>query len=123
MGYVIGAGVIALLLLVVYSLCDADQQAMQMTKWAIFKHQGYVRLSLASFFLYKEGIELRTEIPIWNKYLLSIEEAASYFHIGVNKMHRLVSQNTNAPWVLWNSNRAMIKRKTFENYIERINAL
>ena len=75
------------------------------------------------FLLYKEGIKLQTEIPVWNKYLLSIEEAASYFHIGINKMHRLVSQNTHAPWVLWNSNRALIKRKAFEDYIERINAI
>lgn len=73
--------------------------------------------------LFFEVTKLQNAVPIWNKYLLSIEEAASYFHIGVNKMHRLVSQNMHAPWVLWNSNRALIKRKTFEEYIEKINAL
>lgn len=96
---------------------------MQMIAWVIYKHRGCQAWLGILFLSYKEGIKLQTEIPIWNKYLLSIEEAASYFHIGINKMRRLVSQNTHAPWVLWNSNRALIKRKTFEDYIERINAL
>ena len=62
-------------------------------------------------------------VPVWNKYLLTLEEASSYFHIGINKMRRLVAQNKNASWVLWNSNRALIKRKSFEDYIDKINAL
>lgn len=78
-------------------------------------------LRCPSFFY--EVIELKNTVPIWNKYLLSVEEAASYFHIGINKLHRLVSQNTHAPWVLWNSNRALIKRQAFEAYIEKINTI
>lgn len=66
---------------------------------------------------------MKEDIPVWNKYLLSIEEAAVYFHIGENKMRRLVSQNEHAAWVLWNSNRALIKRKIFEDYIDKVNAL
>lgn len=68
-------------------------------------------------------VTLEKTVPVWNKYLLTLEEASSYFHIGINKMRRLVTQNKNASWVLWNSNRALIKRKTFEEYIDRINAL
>lgn len=68
-------------------------------------------------------VTLEKVVPVWNKYLLTLEEASSYFHIGINKMRRLVAQNKNASWVLWNSNRALIKRKTFEEYIDRINAL
>ena len=30
------------------------------------------------------------DIPIWEKYTLSIEEAASYFRIGENKLRRLI---------------------------------
>lgn len=64
-----------------------------------------------------------SSVPVRDKYVLSIEEAAEYFHIGINKMRRLVSENQNSAWVLWNSNRALIKRKKFEEYIDQINAL
>lgn len=30
------------------------------------------------------------EIPIWEKHTLSIEEAASYFRIGENKLRQLI---------------------------------
>ncbi len=63
------------------------------------------------------------EIPFWERYTLSIEEAAAYFRIGENKLRKLVSENPNADFVLWNNTRAQIKRKKFENYIDRINLI
>lgn len=63
------------------------------------------------------------DIPIWEKYVLSTEEAAAYFRIGENKIRRIISENKNADFVLWNNTRAQIKRKKFEEYIDRINVL
>lgn len=40
------------------------------------------------------------EIPVWEKYTLSIEEAAAYFRIGENKLRRLISENLNAKYIL-----------------------
>ena len=60
------------------------------------------------------------DIPIWEKYTLSIEEAAKYFRIGVHKLRKLCNENQDADWILWNSNRAQIKRKKFEHYIDTI---
>jgi len=61
------------------------------------------------------------EIPIWEKYTLTIEEAAAYFRIGEAKLRRIVSENRNADFLLWNGNRPQIKRCLFERYIDRCN--
>ena len=56
-------------------------------------------------------------IPVWEKFTLSIEEAAMYFRIGENKLRQIVNENRNADFVLWNGNRAQIKREKFESVI------
>ena len=63
------------------------------------------------------------EIPIHEKYVLSVEEASLYFHIGINKLRRMVNQNKDADWVLWNQTHASIKRKKFEQLIDSLNTL
>ena len=63
------------------------------------------------------------EIPFWEKYTLSIEEAAAYFRIGENKLRKIVSENPNADFILWNNTRAQIKRKKFADYIDSINVI
>ena len=65
----------------------------------------------------------KNEIPIWEKYTLTIEEAATYFRIGENKMRKIVSENMDADFVLWNGNRPQIKRIIFEKYIDKINLI
>ena len=40
------------------------------------------------------------EVPIWEKSNLTIEEAAAYSSIGVNKIREL-SNDENCPFVLW----------------------
>lgn len=63
------------------------------------------------------------DIPIWEKYTLSIEEAASYFRIGENKLRRLINENPDADYILWNGTRAQIKRKKFEEVIDNLSAI
>lgn len=57
-------------------------------------------------------------IPVWERYTLSIEEAAAYFRIGENKLRKIVSENKDADYLLWNGNRPQIKRKKFEQFID-----
>ena len=59
------------------------------------------------------------EIPYWNKYTLSIEEAAGYFRIGECKLRKIITENPTADFILWNGNRMQIKRKKFEEFIDR----
>ena len=63
------------------------------------------------------------EMPFWKKYTLSIEEAAAYFRIGEGKLRKLVNDNPNAEYILWNGNRVQIKRVKFENFIDRLEAV
>ena len=65
----------------------------------------------------------RTDVPIWEKYTLTIEEAAQYFRIGENKLRRLAEENLTAGWVLMNGNRIQIKRKQLEKVIDALDAL
>ena len=66
---------------------------------------------------------LRTEVPIWEKYLLSIEEAAQYFHIGENRLREIVAENPTANFHIQNGKRVLIKRKLFEQYIDYAEAV
>lgn len=64
-----------------------------------------------------------TEIPLWQKYTLSVEEASKYFRIGQAKLRRLINENEEADFVLWNGNRPQIKRKQFEEFIDKLNVI
>lgn len=63
------------------------------------------------------------EIPIWEKYTLTIEEAALYFRIGQHCLRRIIAENPNADFILMNGNRVQIKRKLFERYIDMATAV
>ena len=57
------------------------------------------------------------KIPVWEKTNLSLEEAAAYFGIGINKLRDMTNED-NCPFVLWIGNKRLIKRKTLEKYLE-----
>lgn len=63
------------------------------------------------------------DIPIWQKYTMTIEEAAAYFHIGRSRIRAIVAENPYAPYVLMVGNRVQIKRKLFEQFVDEANAL
>ena len=42
------------------------------------------------------------DVPIWEKYTLTIDEAAKYFRIGENKLRKLAEENPAAGWVIMN---------------------
>lgn len=58
------------------------------------------------------------EIPYWEKYMLTLREAAEYFHIGEKKMRQIVDDNLDANFLLESGNRVMIKRRLFEEYLD-----
>ena len=65
----------------------------------------------------------QTDIPIWERYTLTIEEASKYFRIGENKLRRLADENKNADWLIMNGNRIQIKRKQFKKIIDKLDAI
>lgn len=58
------------------------------------------------------------EVPIWEKSNLTMEEAAAYSGIGINKI-REISNGENCPFVLWVGSKRLIKRRMFDSYIEK----
>ncbi len=63
----------------------------------------------------------RKDIPLWEKYTLSVEEAALYFRLGQNKLRDIIREDPDANFIIWNGNRPQIKRKLFEKYIDTQN--
>lgn len=63
------------------------------------------------------------EIPFWEQYTLTVEEASKYFRIGENKLRRIIGENKDADFIFWNGNRPQIKRKKFEDFIDRRNLI
>ena len=61
------------------------------------------------------------EIPYWKKYTLSIEEAAAYSGIGINKLRQLTNDE-DCEFVLWLGTKRLIKRRKFDEYIEKLYA-
>ena len=55
--------------------------------------------------------------------MLTLREAAEYFHIGEKKMRQIVDENMDAKFLLENGNRVMIKRKLFEEYLDKANVI
>lgn len=62
-------------------------------------------------------------IPFWERYILTVPEASQYFRIGENKLRQLISENKHADWLLWNGNRAQIKKNKFESYVDNLEAI
>ena len=55
--------------------------------------------------------------PIWRKATLTLDEAASYSGIGINKLREL-SNSEGCNFVLWNGSKRLIKRTKLEAYLE-----
>lgn len=58
-------------------------------------------------------------VPVWVKPYLTIDEATAYTGIGRDKLYEMTSQEK-CPFVLWVGNRRMIKRRVFDEYIEKM---
>ncbi len=57
-----------------------------------------------------------SRLPINQKVLLTIKEAAEYSNIGTNKIDAMLKQ-PNCPFVLYVGTRKLVKRKEFETYL------
>ena len=58
-------------------------------------------------------------VPIWEKATLSVDEAAAYSGIGINKLREITNEE-DCNFVFWVGKRKMLKRKRFEEYIAQM---
>ncbi len=58
------------------------------------------------------------EVPIWKKVAITKEEAAVYSNIGINKLDELM-RNPMCTFVIHIGKKRLIKRRQFEEFIEK----
>ena len=61
---------------------------------------------------------MRKEVPIWEKSNLSLEEAAVYSGIGINKLRKMTDRE-DCTFVLWIGTKRLIKRRKLDEYVEK----
>ena len=61
---------------------------------------------------------MSVNIPIWQKSNLTLEEAAVYFNIGINKLRQFTDTKEGETYILWVGNKRLIKRVLFEKYLQ-----
>ena len=65
---------------------------------------------------------MKENVPISEKYTLTIREAAVYFNIGMKKMRRLAEDNLGI-FAIFSGNRYLIIRTKFEQYLGQISTI
>jgi len=82
------------------------------------EYNSSILFSKKGFSITKTHKEKKFEVPIWEKATLSLEEAAAYSGIGIHKLRQLTDAK-NCPFILWNGNKRLIKRRKFDEYIDK----
>ncbi len=62
------------------------------------------------------------EVPIWEKSNLTLEEAAAYSGIGINKL-REITNDERCKFVLWVGSKRLIKRRLLDQYTDQCYSL
>ena len=57
-------------------------------------------------------------VPIWKKSNLTLEEAAAYTGIGMNKLREL-SDADSCDFVIWIGSKRLLKRRKLDEYLDK----
>ena len=68
----------------------------------------------------EESYIMRTkkEVPIWEKALLTLNEASAYTGIGINRL-RIIASHPHNNLVIWVGSKRMFKRRKLDEYLEK----
>ena len=118
LGLIIAAGVIAVIFLGVFGVQSSQNKAFALeeqvnTAQSDIKVQEKRRVDLV--------YNLADCIKQYDKHeaeTLTLNEASEYFGIGYKKLKMFVQEHSDEDFVLWNGNRALIKREQFEKYMD-----
>ena len=61
----------------------------------------------------------KSNVPIAEKYSLTIAEASEYFNIGRDKLYNLTKED-GCKFVIHNGRSVLIKRKALERYLDQV---
>lgn len=64
-------------------------------------------------------------VPVWEKYMLTVEEATKYFGIGEKKIRMLVAENVGSAYCfsVQIGAKTLINRKKFEDFLNQTSSL
>ena len=61
------------------------------------------------------------KVPLWEKYVLTVFEAAEYFNIGEKKIRFLINEHLrDNTFVLVNGTKTLIIRRKFEEFLDKV---
>ena len=81
-------------------------------------------LGMGSFSNIEERVKGKM-VPIWEKYMLTVDEAVQYFGIGEKKIRMLISENTDTDYcfTVQVGNKSLINRHKFEEFLNQTTSL
>jgi len=62
-------------------------------------------------------------VPVWEKFNLTINEATTYFNIGEKKLRKLIDEHMEAGFVIQNGVKILINRKKFEEFLNETTSI
>ena len=65
---------------------------------------------------------MKHEVPVWEKSNLTLEEAAAYSGIGINKLREITNER-GCNFVLFVGTKRLIKRRLLDAYLEKTDTL
>ena len=68
-------------------------------------------------------VNIPTITPPKDKFLLTVDEASSYFGIGQKKIRQIVAENINSGFIIQNGTKYLIKRQRFEAFLNEVTAI
>jgi excisionase family DNA binding protein len=80
---------------------------------------GVITISNTNMEIYKKFV------PIWEKYMLTVDEAVQYFGIGEKKIRMLIAENANTDFCfsIQIGNKSLINRHKFEDFLNQTTTL
>lgn len=65
------------------------------------------------------------EVPVWEKYMLTVDEAVKYFGIGEKKIRTLIAENmgTDHCFTIQVGSKSLINRHKFEDFLNQTTSI
>ena len=96
----------------IWSKKELEQKAAEKPLECLEQSKGRKDLELSP------KVEKKLEVPIWQKFSLTLEETAAYSGIGINKLRKITDEK-DCHFVLFIGRKRLIKRRQFEEYLEQ----
>ena len=69
------------------------------------------------------GLSSKEKVSICEKYALNINEAVEYFGVCETKLRYIAVEYSDSDFILMNGTKILFKRKKFENWLDKTDAI